>query len=246
MAHADPGPNGRGWPSSRRCTPATVLACCPRACGHGGPAGQRGGLARDHHRAGGRTCDRGRPDRHATAANWPGCVASSSDAPPSDWTAILTRSSGAGGPRDRAGRRGTGNDADNGRRPVSGRPRSAATLRRHVKSKLSQMPCRVATARTRTPDSCVSATIRSLSSMLHRRRRSRPVMIAQRRPCPHLSRRLNYGHKVASGSRPGGHHRADIYFGTNSHLNRNACARELIWPGRHDATEVCFTTRSHA
>jgi hypothetical protein len=55
---------------------------------------------------------------------------------------------------------------------------SSRTCRRHVNSRLSQTPWCAATARIAVPGSRVSATKRSLSAVLHRRRRSRPVMIS--------------------------------------------------------------------
>jgi hypothetical protein len=60
---------------------------------------------------------------------------------------------------------------------ISGATRTPSRAwRRQVKTKLSQTLWRAATAPIRAPGSRVSATMRSLSIVLHRRRRSRPVI----------------------------------------------------------------------
>ena len=99
----------------------------------------------------------------------------------------------------------------------AGPSRPSRAWRRHVNSRHSQTPWRAATARIIEPGSLVSATIRTLSCRLHRRRRSGPVMISTTPSINRPQRRLNELLKSAGGSIPGGPRRTD----TVQHLRRH-------------------------
>jgi hypothetical protein len=76
------------------------------------------------------------------------------------------------------------------------------TCRRQVNNSPGYTPCRAATSVTRTPGSFVSTAMRSFSSILQRRRRSRPVMTSIVPPVTDVKLRFMHSFKVISLRRP--------------------------------------------